>query len=79
MGYINIKKKCHIRIKKRCLKEGVFPQIYWKSRKGEHGSFKMAFDRQNGKKYGALTVRLVWHELTHRDIDGFEDKHLTLY
>ena len=52
---------------------------YWKSRKGEHGSFKMAFDRQNGKKYGTLTVRLVWHELTHRDIDGFEDKHLTLY
>ena len=27
MGYINIKKKCHIHIKKRCLKEGVFPQI----------------------------------------------------
>ena len=33
MGYINIKKKCHIHIKKRCLKEGVFPQIECVGRK----------------------------------------------
>jgi len=56
----------------------ILVEDYWKSRKGEHGSFKMTFDRQNGKKYGTLTVRLVWHELTYRDIDGFEDKYLIL-
>lgn len=54
----------------------VLADDYWKSRKGEHGTFKMRFDRVEGKKHGTLTVRMVWHELTYRDIDGFEDQYL---
>ena len=49
---------------------------YWKSRAGEHGIFRMRFGRLEGKKYGTLTVRLAWHELTYRDVEGFEDKCL---
>jgi hypothetical protein len=49
---------------------------YWKSRAGEHGIFRMRFGRLEGKKRGTLTVRLAWHEPTHRDVEGFEDKCL---
>ena len=48
----------------------------WKSRGGEHGSFRMRYDKQEGKRHGKLTVRMVWHEITCRDVEGFEGKHL---
>jgi hypothetical protein len=54
----------------------VLAENYWKSRAGEHGTFRMRFDRLEGKKCGTLAVRLAWHEPTCRDVEGFEDKHL---
>ena len=54
----------------------VLAENYWKSRAGEHGTFKMFFERKEGNKHGKLTVRLVWHELTCRGVVGFEDKYL---
>jgi hypothetical protein len=55
---------------------GVLAEACWKSRGGEHGSFRMRYDKQEGKRHGKLTVRMVWHEITHRDVEGFEDKCL---
>ena len=54
----------------------VLAEAYWKSRGGEHGSFRMRHDKQEGKRHGTLTVRMVWHEITYRDVEGFEDKYL---
>ena len=54
----------------------VLAEAHWKSRGGEHGSFRMRYDKQEGKRHGTLTVRMVWHEITHRDVEGFEDKCL---
>ena len=56
--------------------EGVLPEEYWRSMKGHHGTFRLRYDKQEGKRYGTLTVRMVWHELTYKDVEGFEDEYL---
>ena len=54
----------------------VLEEDYWKKRVGHHGSWRMRHDKEAGKRRGKLTVRLLWHEITCRDVDGFEDKYL---
>ena len=54
----------------------VLEEGYWKARAGTHGTFRMRYDKEEGKRYGTLTVRIVWHELTYKDVEGFEDKYL---
>ena len=54
----------------------MIPEDYWKLRAGHHGTFRMRYDREKGKRWGKLTVRLVWHEITYNDVEGFEDKYL---
>ena len=49
----------------------------WKARAGTHGTFQMRCDKEEGKRHGTLAIRIVLHELTHKDVDGFEDEHLT--
>ena len=48
----------------------------WASRKGSHGSAKLRCEKGKGKPRGTLKATVVWHELTHNDVDGFEDAHL---
>ena len=55
---------------------GVLPEDYWKSRVGHHGTWRMRYDKEKNKRMGNLTVRLVWHEITYRDVEGFEDEYL---
>jgi hypothetical protein len=42
----------------------------WRTRQGQHGTFKMRFDREDGKKHGTLAVR---------DVEGFEDGRLAVW
>lgn len=56
--------------------EDIIPAEYWAARAGHHGTFRMRYDKQAGKRYGTLKVMMVWHELTYKDVDGFEDTYL---
>jgi hypothetical protein len=56
----------------------VLEEGHWKARAGTHGTFRMRYDKEEGKRYGTLTVRIVWHELTYKDVEGFEDKYLVV-
>ena len=48
----------------------------WKARAGTHGTFRMRRDKEEGNCCGTLAVRVVWHKLACKEVDGFEDKHL---
>jgi hypothetical protein len=54
------------------------PDDYWKSRAGHHGTWRVRYDREKGKRWGKLTVRHVWHEVTCNNVEGFEDKCLII-